>query len=147
MPNLSAISSATMRRVHKPKSKPYWRGSLPLIGAASKAADLGGERPLPSIARFRTASISDGRDQLNAGVFSRRQTCQGKSQEPCSSDGRIAGVSKSPKVLKAHRQGLPWGDYESPGRNNSKRRCSLENARSEGRDRHRRAKAAWGAEI
>src|SRR5262249_50570244 len=25
------------------------------------------------------------------GVFSRRQTCQGKSQEPCSSDGRIAG--------------------------------------------------------
>ena len=22
---------------------------------------------------------------------------------------------------EAHRQGLPWGDYESPGRNNSKR--------------------------
>jgi len=29
--------------------------------AASKAADLGGEKPLPSIARFRTASISDAR--------------------------------------------------------------------------------------
>jgi hypothetical protein len=80
------------------------------------------------------------------GVFSRRQTCQGKSQAPCSSDGRMAGA-KGPEVLKAHRQGLPWGDYESPGRNDSKRRCSLENARSEGRARHRRAKAAWDAEI
>src|SRR5215510_6555057 len=28
---------------------------------------------------------------VKTGVFSRRQTCQGKSQEPCSSDGRIAG--------------------------------------------------------
>ena len=36
------------------------RGAI-LVGAASKAADLGGERPLPSIARFRTASISDAR--------------------------------------------------------------------------------------
>jgi hypothetical protein len=34
------------------------------------------------------------------GVFSRTQTCQGKSQEPCSLDGRIAGVSKISKVLK-----------------------------------------------
>jgi hypothetical protein len=32
------------------------------VGAASKAADLGGERPLPSIARSRTASISDARE-------------------------------------------------------------------------------------
>ena len=29
--------------------------------AADKAANLEGERPLPSIARFRTASISDAR--------------------------------------------------------------------------------------
>ena len=29
--------------------------------AAGKAANLEGERPLPSIARFRTASISDAR--------------------------------------------------------------------------------------
>jgi hypothetical protein len=34
------------------------------------------------------------------GVFSRRQTCRGKSQKPCSSDGRMAGVSKIPKVLE-----------------------------------------------
>jgi hypothetical protein len=26
----------------------------------------------------------------------------------------MAGVSKISKVLKAYRQGLPWGDYESP---------------------------------
>jgi hypothetical protein len=61
----------------------------------------------------------------NAGVFSRRQTCQGKSQEPRSSDGRMA-ETKISEVLKAHRQGLPWGDYESPGRNDGKRKCGLE---------------------
>jgi hypothetical protein len=37
---------------------------------------------------------------VKTGVFSRRQTCQGKSQEPCSLDGGMAGVSKIPKVLK-----------------------------------------------
>ena len=37
------------------------RLGVKIPGAASKAADLGGERPLPSIARFRTASISDAR--------------------------------------------------------------------------------------
>ena len=30
-PNFCAISAATICRVHSPKSKPYWRGSLPLI--------------------------------------------------------------------------------------------------------------------
>src|SRR6516162_8685703 len=29
--------------------------------------------------------------QLKTGVFSRRQTCRGKSQEPRSSGGRVAG--------------------------------------------------------
>jgi len=55
--------------------------------------------------------------QLKAGVFSRRQTCRGKSQEPRSSGGRVAG-DQNPE---AHRQGLPWGGYELPGRNNSER--------------------------
>ena len=41
-------------------SKNKW-GVVASSGAASKAVDLGGERPLPSIARFRTASISDTR--------------------------------------------------------------------------------------
>src|SRR5215831_19415614 len=35
-----------------------------VLVAAGKAANLAGERPVPSIARSRTASISDGRDQL-----------------------------------------------------------------------------------
>ena len=100
---------------------------------------------MPSIARFGRLAYPMVATS-KTGVFSRKQTCQGKSQEPCSSDGRMAGM-KIPEVLKAHRQALPWGDYESPGRNDSKRRCSLENARSEGRARHRRAKAAWDAET
>src|ERR1019366_423668 len=58
-----------------------------------------------------------------AGMFSRRQTCRGKSQEPRSLDSRVAGNQDS----EAYRQGLPWGDYESPGRNESKRASGLEN--------------------
>src|SRR5262249_50588296 len=50
-------------------------------------------------------------------------------------------------ILLTHRQSLPWGDYESPGRNDSERKCGLERSRSEGRACSRRAKAAWGAEI
>jgi hypothetical protein len=82
---------------------------------------------------------------VKTGVFSRRQTCRGKSQEPCSLDGRMAG----PKFQnpEAHRQGLPWGGYESPGRNDSERIGGLEKRRPEGRARFRRAKAEWGAEI
>jgi hypothetical protein len=48
-----------------------------------------------------------------AGMFSRRQTCRGNSQAPRSSDSRVAGNQDS----EAYRQGLPWGDHESPGRN------------------------------
>src|SRR5215471_5721107 len=120
------------------------RGEIP--GAASKAVDLGGERPLPSIARFRTASISDGRDQLTLVCSAGDRPARAKVR---SLVVWMAGrrERKFSEVLKAHRQGLPWGDHESPGRNNSKRRCSLENARSEGRAHHRRAKVAWDAEI
>src|SRR5215472_2457749 len=120
------------------------RGEIP--GAASKAADLGGERPLPSIARFRTASLSDGRDQLTLMCSAGDRPAKAKVR---SLVVWMAGwrERKFSEVLKAHRQGLPWGDHESPGRNNSKRKCSLENARSEGRAHHRRAKVAWDAEI
>jgi hypothetical protein len=58
-----------------------------------------------------------------AGVFSRRQTCRGNSQEPRSWDSRVAGNQDS----EAYRQGLPWGDHESPGRNESERASGLEN--------------------
>jgi hypothetical protein len=83
---------------------------------------------------------------VKTGVFSRRQTCQGKSQEPCSLDGRMAGVSKIPKVLKPI-------DKVSLGEITSHRAVTTVNAmwprkvRSEGRAHCRRAKAAWGAEI
>src|ERR1035437_10109160 len=40
---------------------------------------------------------------VKAGVFSRRQTCRGKSQTPRSLDGRVEGNQDS----EAHRQGLP----------------------------------------
>src|ERR1039458_5726507 len=59
---------------------------------------------------------------VKAGVFSRRQTCRGKSQAPRSLDGRVEGNQDS----EAHRQGLPRGDCESPGRNESKRESGLE---------------------
>jgi len=58
-----------------------------------------------------------------AGMFSRRQTCRGNSQEPRRWDSRVAGNQDS----EAYRQGLPWGDHESPGRNESERASGLEN--------------------
>src|SRR6202051_3854022 len=63
-----------------------------------------------------------------AGMFSRRQTCRGKSQAPRSLDGRVAGNKDS----EAYRQGRQRGDYESPGRNESKRASGLENERVRG---------------
>src|ERR1035437_2875274 len=65
---------------------------------------------------------------VKAGVFSRRQTCRGKSQAPRSLDGRVEGNQDS----EAHRQGLPRGDHESPGRNESERESGLENEGTRG---------------
>ena len=42
---------------------------------------------------------------VKAGMFSRGQTCRGKSQAPRSLDSRVAG-NQNPE---AYRQGLPWG--------------------------------------
>ena len=56
------------------------------------------------------------------GMFSRRQTCRGNSQEPRSLDSRVAG-NQDPE---AYRQGLPWEDHEPPGRNDSERKSGLE---------------------
>jgi hypothetical protein len=67
----------------------------------------------------------------------------GKSQPPRSLDSRV----EKDENPEAYRQGLPWGDYELPGRNDSERKCGLERRRSEGRACFRRAKAARGAEI
>src|SRR5262245_30118901 len=100
-----------------------------------------------------------------------RKTCQGFKPDSanltvrecvqlrlvCSAGGRPAGAKVRRPVVRiagwrdnqnpeAYRQGLPWGDYELPGRNDSERKCGLEKSRSEGRAHFRRAKAAWGAE-
>src|SRR5208283_899965 len=58
-----------------------------------------------------------------AGMFSRGKACRGKNQRPRSLDSRVAGNQDS----EAYRQRLPRGDDESPGRNESKRECGLEN--------------------
>jgi hypothetical protein len=57
-----------------------------------------------------------------AGMFSRRQSCRGKSQKPRSLDSRVAGNQYS----EAYRQGHREGGCESSGRNESERRGSLE---------------------
>ena len=58
-----------------------------------------------------------------AGMFSRKKAYRGNSQKPRSLDSRVAGNQDS----EAYRQGLPGGDHESPGRNESERECGLEN--------------------
>ena len=86
----------------------------------SKLGKAFGRKP-----RFQTGPGKSGRPgvrPVKTGVFSRRQTCRGKSQAPRSLDSRVASNQDS----EAYRQGLPWGDYESPGRNNSERKCGLE---------------------
>jgi len=40
-----------------------------------------------------------------AGMFSRRQSCQGNNQKPCSLDGRYEGN----RLPEAHRQSIPLG--------------------------------------
>ena len=90
-----------------------------------------------------TVDLSSFVRPVKAGVFSRDQTCRGKSQTPRSLDGRVEGNRDS----EAHRQGLPWGDCESPGRNESEREVASKTNESESRARKRRAKAAWDAEI
>ena len=86
----------------------------------SKLGKAFGRKP-----RFQTGPGKSGRPGVRpekTGVFSRRQACRGKSQVPCSLDSRVAG-NQNPE---AYRQGLPWGDHESPGRNDSERKCGLE---------------------
>jgi hypothetical protein len=53
-----------------------------------------------------------------AGVFSRRQSCDGKSQKPCSSDGRVKGTD----ILKPIDIIIFKDDNELSGRNKSERR-------------------------
>ncbi len=77
---------------------------------------------------------------VKAGMFSRRRTCRGNSQEPRSLDSRVAG-NQDPE---AYRQGLPRGDHESPGRNDSERECGLEIEKTRGPSPHPKGEGSMG---
>src|SRR5215470_10921765 len=57
-----------------------------------------------------------------AGMFSRRQTCRGKSQRPRSLDSREEGN----RISEAYRRASPWETRKSSGRNENERRGGLE---------------------
>jgi hypothetical protein len=78
-----------------------------------------------------------------AGVFSRRQTCRGKSQKPRNLDSRVAGNQHS----EAYRQDFPWGSVSHRAVTKVNAEVASKVRRSEGRARTRRAKAAWVVEI
>jgi hypothetical protein len=62
-------------------------------------------RPTEDMPRFQTGPGKSGRPAVRpgkTGVFSRRQTCRGKSQAPRSLDSRVASNQDS----EAYRQGL-----------------------------------------
>ena len=86
-----------------------------------------GERmnPCPRAGGMRGKSARPVVCPVKAGVFSRRQTCRGKSQQPRSLDSRVAG-DQNPEAC---RQSLPWGDCESLGRNESERSGGPESAK------------------
>ena len=75
----------------------------------SKLGKVFGRKP-----RFQTVPGKSGRPAVRpgkTGVFSRRQTCRGKSQAPRSLDSRVARNQDS----EAYRRGLPWGRLRVTG--------------------------------
>ena len=74
---------------------------------------------------------------VKAGMFSREQTCPGRSQSP------VVWIAEEMETepFEAYRQDLLTGGYESPGRNNSERIVASKMNIPEGRARNRRAKA------
>jgi hypothetical protein len=80
---------------------------------------------------------------VKAGVFSRRQTCRGKSQKPRSLDSRVAG-NQDPE---AYRQDFPWGSANHWAVTKVNAEVASKMRKTEGRACNRRAKAAWIVEI
>ena len=76
---------------------------------------------------------------VKAGMFSRRQTCRGRSQSPVV---WIAEVMETETLKPIDKVSLARGGYESPGRNKSERIVASKMSISEGRAFNRRAKAA-----
>ena len=84
IPNRSAINRATMCRVHRKKSKPCWRGSLPLIQRNTcrfcLSVNLGG-RPVPLL--DRSGSPRPPRLTLSQPLINRR-TAEAVGGDPCT---------------------------------------------------------------
>ena len=76
-------------------------------------------------------------------MFSRRQTCQGKSQKPRSLDSREEGN----QISGAYRRMSPWEMCKSSGRNEMNVDVASKVRSSEGRACNCRVKATWIAEI
>ena len=74
---------------------------------------------------------------VKAGMFSRGQTCRGRSQSPVVWIAEEMETEPSKPIDKTSRR----GGYESPGRNNSERIVASKMKIPEGRARIRRAKA------
>jgi hypothetical protein len=75
---------------------------------------------------------------VKAGVFSRRQSCRGKSQSPVAWMAAWLGN----RDAEAHRQRRRKDGGESPGRNASERKMWPRNSVPGGRALKNRAKAA-----
>ena len=71
---------------------------------------------------------------VKAGMFSRGQTCRGRSQSP------VVWIAEEMET-EPSKPILPRGGYEAPGRNNSERIVASKMNIPEGRARNRRAKA------
>jgi hypothetical protein len=78
-----------------------------------------------------------------AGMFSRRQSCRGKSQQPPSLDSGVAGNQD----LGAYRPGLPWGGASHQAVTKVNAEVAPKVRSLEGRAPNRRAKAVWASRM
>jgi hypothetical protein len=101
----------------------------------SKLGKACGRKP-----RFQTGPGKSGRPGVcpgKASVFSRRQTCRGRSQSP------VVRIAKGRKQnLRSLSTRSPKGRSRVIGPYQKRTHCGLERSRSEGRACFRRAKAA-----
>ena len=129
-----------------------------VLRPASEKKSPAGRKPIDAMVMFRMLVLQSlynlcdeqveyqVRDvcPVKASVFSRRQTCRGKSQAPRSSDSRVAG---KPRLWSLSTRSL-FGEITS---HRAVMKINAEVASkvigSEGRARIRRAKAAWVTEI
>ena len=138
MANFCSISAATVERVHRPKSSPYWRGSLPLtqrntcrswcgpgcgdarrLAPRSAQARAGFRRRLePSVGRCTRAWLTGGRVRINI------KSSFGALPALALGEGNFRGL-RSVSFLRQHRRGRIHIDMTN-------RRLIIENAATPG---------------